>query len=134
MHATASGKILLSYSSEDFVDSVLTRELPAFTERTITDPITLRQELSKIRSAEFAVDDEELSVGLMCISVPVFFGEGQIGALSVSGPKQRITQKLTIAEIVRTLRHKSECITEKLRFGKKVRISPDGTFLPSDNS
>lgn len=118
LHATASGKIFLAHSNEDFIRSVCDRGLETYTDRTITDPLALKQELQKIRTAKFAVDDEELSEGLMCISVPVLLGQNRIGALSVSGPKQRIAQKWTNDEIVNVLREESERITDKLTLDK----------------
>ncbi|WP_047153979.1 IclR family transcriptional regulator [Aneurinibacillus tyrosinisolvens] len=119
LHATASGKVLLAYSDEGVIESVLNRPLQAYTQNTITDPFTLKRELQKIRSFKFASEDEELSEGLACISVPVFLSENQIGALSVSGPKERITHKVSKEEIVNLLHQRSKSITDILNYGKK---------------
>ncbi|MBP1083959.1 MULTISPECIES: IclR family transcriptional regulator [Bacillus] len=118
LHATAAGKMLLSYSNSDFIDSVLDQKLHQYTSHTITDPDRLRQEIENIRSSKYAIDDEELSEGLLCFSVPVFFEEKAIGSLSVSGPKQRLLQKTT-DEFIEILNQKSEGITKKLMYGIK---------------
>jgi IclR family acetate operon transcriptional repressor len=118
LHATASGKILLSFADAAFIDHVLGQGMQAFTSYTIKNPILFKQEIAKIRMEKFAVDDEELSEGLLCFSVPVFLGEKRIAALSVSGPKQRMLQNMTKQEIVTILHQHSESIADKLMYGK----------------
>ncbi|USG65662.1 IclR family transcriptional regulator [Brevibacillus ruminantium] len=113
LHATASGKILLAHAKSEYVDHVIGRGLEAFTANTITDPVQMKQEIANARENGFAIDDEEQSEGLLCHAVPVSLGE-QIGALSVSGLKSRILQRLTQAEIISILQEKSMQITQKL--------------------
>ncbi len=113
LHATASGKVLLSFSDEELIHSVLEKPLEAYTDHTITDPLTLRQEIQGIRTNKYAEEDEELSDGLTCIAVPVVLTNRQIGALSVSGPKHRMKQ-LDKAKIVDLLHQMSDEITKKL--------------------
>jgi DNA-binding IclR family transcriptional regulator len=83
-HATASGKVFLSYQPRA-VDAYVTRELTARTPFTITDPARLREECKRTAANGFAVDNHEFSVGVCCLAVPVW-GERQhvVGALSVS--------------------------------------------------
>lgn len=118
LHATASGKILLAYSNSDYIEKVLTQKLPAFTTKTITDPVRLKREIEKVRKEKYAVDDEELSEGLLCISVPVELGKNQMAAISISGPKQRILQNNALEDILNILHEKSKCISDKLMSGK----------------
>ena len=87
MHATALGKAILAFSDRDFVDSVLSEPLLQQTEKTITDPVALRKELSRVRQERVAYDVEESRLGLFCVSAPVFTGQGGpvAGAISVTG-------------------------------------------------
>ncbi len=113
LHATASGKALLSYSDEDFIQSVIDQPLKAFTESTITEPSLLKKELQKIKNRKYAEENEELSEGLSCIAVPVFLKEKQLAALSVSGPKHRM-EKLNKEKLIELLHETSNQIADKM--------------------
>ena len=52
--------------------NVIMHMLPRFTEHTVTDWNLLRQELSQIHTDGYAVDREELEIGLTCIAAPIF--------------------------------------------------------------
>lgn len=92
MNATSSGKSMLAYMPETFVENYLSTPLPKFTEYTITDPEQLRAELAQIRLRGYAVDNMENSIGLKCVGVPIIASDGEvIGAISISGPSLRFT-------------------------------------------
>jgi DNA-binding IclR family transcriptional regulator len=92
LHCTSTGKVLLAHLPKDAIESHLTRELPSFTDRTITDPTQLRQELRKIREQGYAVVQEELEEGLNAIAAPIQDHRGRvIAAVSVSGPSYRVS-------------------------------------------
>lgn len=86
MHATCSGKSLLAYLSEEEVDVILeTAGLPKLTENTITSVPLLKEELARVRSLGYAVDDQEYGVGVRGIGAPVFDGKGRvIGSITAS--------------------------------------------------
>jgi IclR family acetate operon transcriptional repressor len=92
MHCTSTGKVLLAHLSKEELESHLARELPSFTDKTITDPTQLRQELRKIREQGYAVAQEELEEGLNAIAAPIRdHGGTVIAAVSVSGPSYRVS-------------------------------------------
>jgi IclR family acetate operon transcriptional repressor len=48
--------------------------------------------LERVRRRGYAIDDEEIELGIRCIGAPIFNGDNQaIAAASVSGPSSRIT-------------------------------------------
>jgi len=90
-YCTAIGKTLLAFSSakqvEDYFEET---NLISCTENTITDPDILREELQKIKEKGYALDMEELEIGLICIAIPVFNQQKEIvSSISVSGPSSR---------------------------------------------
>ena len=94
MHASGSGKVLLSaYSDGELEDLIAKKGLPRLTEKTITTKRQLIQELEEIRQRGYALDDEECEPGLRCVSVPIY-GEKRkiIAAISAFGAAGEITE------------------------------------------
>lgn len=92
LHCTASGKALLSTFPDERVEQLLDIEdLRRLTDRTITDPDALFEELETIRERGYATNDEEEIHGIRAIGVPIHGPNGRpVGALSVSGPTSRL--------------------------------------------
>ena len=67
--------------------------LPCFTKNTITDKLQLQEHLQQVRKQRFAVDDEEIELGVRCIATPVFNHTNQcIASIGISGPSIRIKE------------------------------------------
>jgi IclR family pca regulon transcriptional regulator len=80
-HASSLGKVLLAELDEDELDRFLSlRPLRAYTERTITDPEQLRQELVRIRQNGWCMVDQELEIGLRSVAVPLRHGTAEVVA------------------------------------------------------
>lgn len=90
LHATGVGKALLAHSAKDTIEKVIEAGLPSFTKQTIVDPHALGCDLDQIRDKGFAIDDGELLEGLYCLAVPVLTHDRCVGAVSVSGPRERM--------------------------------------------
>lgn len=92
LHASASGKLFLSHmprrSRERFIrQSPLVRH----TQKTLTDPRALAEELERIRQQGYATDDEEYLAGICCLAVPVQDAEGRVvAALAMHAPVPRL--------------------------------------------
>lgn len=90
-YCTSSGKVLLAYSDEAVIETVIEKGLQPFTKHTITDPKKFRNHLKQIKEDGFAYSMEELLEGVNSICAPVYDYRGiVIAALSIVGPKQRI--------------------------------------------
>lgn len=91
-HCISSGKALLAYLPQQRLEPILAKRLPRFTEKTLTDPIQLQEELKRVRQKGYAVAQEELEVGLSAVAAPIWNHEGEaIAAVSVSGPSFRLS-------------------------------------------
>lgn len=94
LHSTGLGKALLAFQPAGTLSAVLSRKLPRFTPNTITDPQRLKAELTRIREAGYAVDNEEGAVGLRCIAAPILDRDGiAVAAFSMSAPATVLTEK-----------------------------------------
>jgi DNA-binding IclR family transcriptional regulator len=114
-HCSGVGKVLLAHLPEDRVESIIrAKGLKRFTPNTITERDALRTELRRIRERGYALDNEEIEIGLKCVAAPISDGAGTvIGALSISGPAFRFegreAQRLT-AQALRAAARVSEAM------------------------
>ncbi len=79
-YASAGGKVLAAFQPGDLIAQLLETSLVALTERTITDPTLLKRELQETRRRGWAVDNEELRIGVKCIAAPVRNARGMVVA------------------------------------------------------
>jgi DNA-binding IclR family transcriptional regulator len=93
LHATALGKALAAFLSEDHKERELaTVQFQPLTPKTIMNLVQFRQELEIIRKQGYAVDDEETTLGARCVSAPILSADREVvAAVSVSGPVTRIS-------------------------------------------
>jgi IclR family KDG regulon transcriptional repressor len=90
-HTSAIGKALLASLDPDEARRRLEEaNLAKLTDHTITEVPELMDELERVRSRGYSVDDEEFAIGLRCIAMPIRDIEGVVvGAISVSMPTPR---------------------------------------------
>lgn len=85
-YATAVGKALLSRSSPEVIDRVIEGGFVPRGPKTITDAVTLRRELLRIRDAGVAYEREESGPGIACAATVVLSDDGDpVVALSAAG-------------------------------------------------
>lgn len=108
---TAPGKAILAHLPEERTVSILDKhEIPAATQNTITDPELLWQEFEKIRERGYAVDDEEHIQGVRAVSVPIICRKTVLGAITLGGPVQRLTDERMSNEFPTKLREAANII------------------------
>ena len=108
LHQGAPGKVLLAYLSESEQNRVLSEPLEKATERTITNPASIRKELAKVRSSGYAISVQERVTGIASIAVPVWdYSDRVVAVLSVSGPASRMSEKRlhSIAPTIKAASH-----------------------------
>lgn len=95
MHSTSLGKAILAELSSEQVEQIIEQHgLPKRTEATITHTESLYEELEKTRQRGYAIDDEENIPGIRCIGMAIAAPDTDVlGALSISGPSQRMTDE-----------------------------------------
>jgi IclR family KDG regulon transcriptional repressor len=94
IHCTASGKVFLAFLPPEVVEPILEAPLAAYTEKTITSPARLREELELVRQRGYALNDEEFEVGLRAVAVPIRDIDGNVLAeMSMPTPAERLPLK-----------------------------------------
>lgn len=117
LHIHAAGKAILAHLPDERVDEIIDEHgLPAVTEETITDPEELFAELAEVREQGFALNDNEAVAGLRSVAVPVLV-EGDVrGAVNISGPTNRITDRQFREEFPELLSGATNSIELRLRY------------------
>ena len=87
LYCTALGKIFIA-----FCGAPVPAQMRAYTPNTTTDPEAFRRKVARIVQRGFAVDDEELHLGVRCVAAPLRAGDGTVlASLGLSGPATRIS-------------------------------------------
>lgn len=118
LHNTALGKALLAHLPRERVEEIIDQHgLPSATDRTITDREELFESLAEVQEQGIAFDNEERINGLRCVAVPILNDDGKaMAAISVSGPKSRMTNERFREEIPEKLFQKANLIELELSY------------------
>jgi IclR family KDG regulon transcriptional repressor len=118
-YCTSLGKAMLSCLDDQEVKSILRRQtLKPHTENTVKNINQLLADLGSVRKRGYAVDNEEIEIGLRCVGAPLRdYTGGMVGAISVAAPSARLSEKNTpvIGRMVIAI---AAGISEKLGFEK----------------
>lgn len=106
-YATSAGKVMLAAQNEDYIGDYCNwmPNAKPLTERTVTDPNQLRAQLARARIDGYAMDNEEIESGLICIGAPIYdMNRRTIAAVSIAGPAYRMKadQDVMICEVKKT--------------------------------
>lgn len=86
MHASASGKVIISHMSEAKKRKLLgDLSFTAFTDRTIQNLAEFKEELEVTKKRGFGVDNREWHELVTCVAVPVFNRKKVVAAITLSG-------------------------------------------------
>jgi DNA-binding IclR family transcriptional regulator len=90
-NAGASGKLALAFLSEAEREELLAvGDFRRFTDRTVTDPAQLRQEIETIRAQGYNLGLGDLSENAMGVGAPILGHDGRLaGVISLSAPFDR---------------------------------------------
>lgn len=95
--ATASGKAILAFLSEEMVRRIMDRGMPQLTPYTKNSPTTFFKDLHSIKEQGFAISEQEYEEEINAVAAPIFDLEGQpIASVAVAGPAYRLTRERMI--------------------------------------
>jgi len=119
-YCTAAGKIHMAFMSEEEIDELLPqRELKQFTPNTFSDREELKKALVEVAEKGYAIDNEELDVGVRCVAGPIRdYTRRIVGAVSVSGPSMRFSDERMEKEIVPLVLQAAEDLSTRLGYHK----------------
>jgi DNA-binding IclR family transcriptional regulator len=86
LHVGGAGKAMLAYLPEADRERIFSGPLVALTPKTITDSKQLRDEIGRIRQRGYSIDDQEVVMGVYCVSMPILDrNQRPLGAISITG-------------------------------------------------
>ena len=93
-HCSSVGKCVLAYKPQSFIENLFSDyDFEKYTTHTIDNFQDLEMELKKIKEQGYAIDDEERTLGVRCMAVPIFNYGGNvsycIGNFSTKGTDYR---------------------------------------------
>jgi IclR family transcriptional regulator, KDG regulon repressor len=117
-YCTAAGKVQIAYMTEEELEQYLpAKDIKPYTTNTIVDPEILKKHLIQVAEQGYAIDDEELDIGVRCVSAPIRdYTRRIVGAVSISGPSMRMSMERIDRELIPLVKKASEEISIKLGF------------------
>jgi DNA-binding IclR family transcriptional regulator len=93
VYCTSLGKAMLAFQPEETIANIVSSiRFTRYTPKTLCSREKLFEHLKTVRRRGYAIDDEEIELGVRCIGAPIFNEDGwAIAAVSISGPTSRIT-------------------------------------------
>ena len=96
----------LAYLDPETRKAMLTAHLlHSFTDKTITDPVKLQEEVAKIRQQGYSISHGEWTIDASGVAAPIFNQRGDmLAALTISGPTQRFDEASVVRFITSSTR------------------------------
>ena len=115
-HCTSMGKAILAYLPDGQLRTRLNGEVfEACTAHTLVDLESLKTELAKVRKQGFAINDQELAVGLRAVAAPIRGEQGSVvAAINISGSTETISRSRMRQEFVPLLIETASEISQAL--------------------
>jgi DNA-binding IclR family transcriptional regulator len=123
VYCTSMGKAMLAFQPPEAIEQIISKiTFVRYTHKTLTSGEALLKALDRVRRRGYAIDDQEIEIGVRCVGAPIFGQNRQaIAAVSVSGPASRITSR-TMPEIAE---HLLRCCREiSLSIGMHAKKRP----------
>jgi IclR family transcriptional regulator, KDG regulon repressor len=121
-YCTSLGKAMLSCLDEKEVKGILGKQaFTAYTANTVKNVEQLLADVRAVHKRGYAVDNEEIEIGLRCVGAPIRDHTGaMVGAISAAAPSARLAEK-KIPRVGRLVMAVAEEISEQLGYEKTVK-------------
>lgn len=93
IHSSAMGKAILASWSDAAIKKLMEKVgMPGFTRKTLTNDRRFFADMETTRERQWALDDEEATVGMRCVAASIHNEfDDIVAAVSISGPTTRLT-------------------------------------------
>lgn len=117
MYCTGIGKAVLAELEQPEIEFLLEgQKRESLTSHTLTEKDDIIRELEEIRQRGYAIDNEEVELGLKCVASAIYDYQGKpAAAISISSSAVRMTEE-QIEEVSRKLKKAAADISRKLGY------------------
>ena len=121
-HCASMGKVMLADLREEELASLLdSSPLLPRTEKSVHEKSTLQEELAMIREEGYALNDEELEVGLRAVAAPVRDHTGRVvAAINITGSIHTISRMRLENELAPMVRASGAAVARALGFTERL--------------
>lgn len=128
LHAGGAAKAILAYANDEVLQRVLDEPMARMTPYTLTDPADLTAELARVRERGYSIDNQEVVLGVFCVSVPILDrARRPVGAMSISGPSEKAPGP-QVMPLVEMLNDACGQVSRKIGYtGEFPLLVPDAT-------
>jgi IclR family transcriptional regulator, KDG regulon repressor len=89
---TASGKVMIAYSSESVVNEIFAQGFPEYTPFTIRSTETMIHIINLVRERGFAYSEQEYEEGINAVAAPILDkNKNPLAAIALAGPAYRLS-------------------------------------------
>ena len=114
INANAGAKAIMAFCPQQMIEKHLAGPLNIYTDRTVTDPDTIRSEYEEIRTTGFAYDKGEYDEDVYAVAAPIFNYEDQVaGAVVIIAPSFRMSGSIESGSL-ELLKDAATGITDRL--------------------
>jgi DNA-binding IclR family transcriptional regulator len=117
-HSSAAGKSIIATKPREERHRLLPDDLPARTPNTTTDRDSLFEELETVSETLLATEFEEQYPEVWCVSTPITFEDGTVGALSVSLPAGEVERSWVEGDLANQIHQVGRLIEMDSEFEK----------------
>jgi IclR family acetate operon transcriptional repressor len=120
--ATASGKAMMAYMSDEAVWRILENGMPRYTQHTPQTPEAFFKDLSNIREQGFAISVEEYENEISAVAAPIFDSNRRpLASVAIAGPAYRLTEE-RMYQIGPSLVETAKNISREFEMGAQPQI------------
>ena len=129
-YCTSMGKAMLAHLPEDVLEQTIAKiRFVSYTPKTISSREELMKSLERVRRRGYAIDDEEIEMGVRCVGAPVLDDNRYpIAAVSISGPSARIRLQ-NLPSIAEHVMRCCEDISSSLRIERRKKSRATSLLL-----
>lgn len=118
-NSSGVGKAIAAFLDEKLQNEILEiNDFEKLTKNTLTSNTDIKKEWNKVKKLGYAVDNEEVEMGLRCVAAPIFgVDKKPIAAISVSASISQITEDI-IEDIAKDIKQ----IADEISFRQGIKF------------
>ena len=117
LHCSAAGKVHLAHIPPAELQENYLGDMPAHTEKTLTDPVQVQEHLRQVASNGYALEVGEHIADVNAVAVPVRdYTRNVVSSLTIAGPAHRVTTERIEQELIPLMQRAGRELSGRIGF------------------